>query len=267
MEPITRPNGQPYLPRKVGDVYDVELLREARRQEIPVLLAGPPGSGKTACIEAAFGEELVTITCHEETEGSDFTGNWIENEDRSVSFVYGGMIDAMRNGQPYLVDDITLTDPRALAVLYPAMDGRKEVCVTSHRGETVAAEAGFFVVGCHNPGVKGAILTEALSSRFLLQINVETDFDIARKLEVPETVIRIANNMQKKKDEEKITFVPQMREMLGFVKIASSFSETMAVNNMFGLVPELEREIVRNDFGSVFGFDPAPLCFNTKSKK
>lgn len=260
---FTRPNGEKYLPRVIGDKLDVDILLEAREAAIPVLLAGPPGSGKTACIEAAFGDELLTVTCHEETEASDFLGSWVENRDRSVEFVYNNLPKAMMEGRPLLVDDITLADPRALAVLYPAMDGRKEITITSHLGEKIQAEPGFFVVGCHNPGVQGAILTEALSSRFLVQIVVETDFALAKKLGIRPELIKLIRNLKAKKDADKISFVPQMREMLAFEKIAKAFGPDFAISNLFGLIPDLEREIVMKEFSSCFGIATiAPLSFN-----
>jgi hypothetical protein len=48
------------------------------------------------------------------------------------------------------------------------------VTVKAHKGETITAADGFYVVAGHNPGVHGAILTEALSSRFTFQFEVAT---------------------------------------------------------------------------------------------
>ena len=78
-----------------------------------------------------------------------------------------------------------------LAVAYPAMDGRREITVKAHKGETITAADGFYVIGGHNPGVHGAILTEALSSRFSVQIQVATDYDLARSLKIePRAITR-----------------------------------------------------------------------------
>ena len=72
----------------------------------------------------------------------------------------------MTEGRVLLIDDATLISPQVLAVAYPAMDGRREIIVKAHKGETITAADGFYVIGGHNPGVHGAVLTEALSSRF-----------------------------------------------------------------------------------------------------
>ena len=57
-------------------------------------------------------------------------------------------------------------------VVYPAMDGRREIVVKANGGELVTAQPGFYVIAGHNPGVHGAVLTDALSSRFALQVAV-----------------------------------------------------------------------------------------------
>ena len=77
----------------------------------------------------------------------------------------------MREGRVLFIDDATLIGPAVLAVVYPAMDGRREIIVKAHKGETHRAAEGFYVCR-HNPGVHGAVLTEALSSRFSVQVKV-----------------------------------------------------------------------------------------------
>jgi hypothetical protein len=59
-----------------------------------------------------------------------------------------------------------------LAVIYPAMDGRRQVIIKGNGGEVIDAAPGFYVVAGHNPGVHGAVLSDALASRFSLQIQV-----------------------------------------------------------------------------------------------
>ena len=78
---------------------------------------------------------------------------------------------------------------------YPAMDGRGEVTVKAHKGETIKAADGFYVIGGHNPDVHGAVLTEALSSRFTVQVKVGTDYDLARALKIDPRAITAAQDL------------------------------------------------------------------------
>jgi MoxR-like ATPase len=52
------------------------------------------------------------------------------------------------------------------------MDGRGVITIPGYRNERVQATDGFYVVAGHNPGVHGAVLTEALASRFRVHIHV-----------------------------------------------------------------------------------------------
>ena len=61
--------------------------------------------------------------------------------------------------------------------------------VKAHKGEAITAADGFYVVAGHNPGVHGAVLTEALSSCFTFQFDVATDYELARSLGIDSRAI------------------------------------------------------------------------------
>jgi AAA domain (dynein-related subfamily) len=126
-----------------------------------------------------------------DTTAADLVGEYTQNPDGTFTFIYGPLVRAMQEGKVLFLDDATLISPAVLAVAYPAMDGRREITVKAHKGEVIKAADGFYVVAGHNPGVHGAILTEALSSRFSVQVRVS---DAARRsspmvlIEVPHLV-------------------------------------------------------------------------------
>ena len=236
--PITRPGGQTYYPRRLGAGWDIEVLRKLRDQQVPVLLYGPPGTGKTAMLEAAF-IALLTVAGTGDTIVDDFLGSYAPLPGGGYDFVYGPLVQAMRQGRALLVDDATLIPPRVLAVLYPVMDGRGKVTVaTPHGVEIVDAVDGFYVCGGHNPGVHGAVLTEALASRFTVQIEVTTDWDLARNLQVPKAVVDAAIDLNAELAAGRIGWALQLRELLGFVKVKDTLGMTTALSNLAGIAPE-----------------------------
>ncbi|MGY2093649.1 AAA family ATPase, partial [Nocardia gipuzkoensis] len=133
---VARPNGQDYHVRQLAGRADVEVLRTMRTAEVPVLLYGPPGTGKTSLIEAAYGD-LLTVQGDGDTTVADLVGEYTQNPDGTFVFVHGPLVRAMREGRVLFIDDATLIPPTVLSVVYPAMDGRKEIVIKAHGGEVV----------------------------------------------------------------------------------------------------------------------------------
>ncbi|WP_372515764.1 AAA family ATPase [Streptantibioticus ferralitis] len=241
--PITRPNGQRYHPRALANLPDVEALRRLRDANVPVLLYGPPGTGKTSLIEAAFGD-LITVAGDGDTTVGDLIGEYTQNASGGYEFIHGPLVTAMQEGRALLLDDATLISPKVLAALYPAMDGRRQIQVKAHKGETITAADGFYVIAGHNPGVHGAILTEALASRFSVQIQVGSDYDLAAALKINGTAVRIARNIATRQQTGEVGWAPQLRELIAFQKIADVLGTEAAFANLVGIAPVEDRDTI-----------------------
>jgi nitric oxide reductase NorQ protein len=257
--PVTGPNGKVYRPRALADMPDVDALRKLRAASIPVLLYGPPGTGKTSLAEAAF-PDLITLAGDGDTTVADFVGDYTQTDDGRYEFVYGPLVTAMTDGRPLLIDDATLISPKVLAVVYPAMDGRRQITVKAHKGETITAAEGFYVIAGHNPGVHGAVLTDALASRFSVQIQVGTDFDLAHALKIDSRAIRVARNLATRHAAGEIGWAPQLRELIAFGKIAAVLGTEAAAANLAGIAPEEDRDVVLEVVATVFGRPVTPLA-------
>ncbi|MFD5320024.1 AAA family ATPase [Streptomyces sp. NPDC127098] len=257
--PITRPNGQQYHPRALARMPDVEALRRLRQADVPVLLYGPPGTGKTSLVEAAF-PDLITVAGDGDTTVGDLVGEYTQSDSGGYEFVYGPLIVAMTEGRALLIDDATLISPKVLAALYPAMDGRRQIQVKAHRGETITAGPGFYVIAGHNPGVHGAVLTEALASRFAVQIQVTSDYDLAASLGIDLTAVRVARNLAQRRENDEIGWAPQLRELLAFQKISGVLGADVAFANLVGIAPPEDREIVAKIVTNAVGNRIEPLA-------
>jgi hypothetical protein len=260
---VTGPDGKHYHPRTLAGMPDVTALRKLREAGIFVLLYGPPGTGKTSVVEAAF-PDVLAIAGDGETTVDHIVGQYITDDDGRYQWVEGPLVTAMREGRPLFIDDATLIPPTVLAVVYPVMDGHTELVVKGHKGETVTAAPGFYVIGGHNPNVHGAVLTDALASRFAVQIEVTSDYDLAEQLGINRSAIRVARNLSARHASGEIGWAPQLRQLVQFAKIADALGDEAAAANIVSIAPEDDREIVASVVRQTFGKDIAPLALGPR---
>ena len=265
-----RPNGTDYHARPWGEHADVAALRKARENTAtsfsegtgsPMfsLLYGAPGCGKTALVEAAFGESLFTILGTGDTEVADMVGGYVQTPSGGFEWVDGDLIKAAESGGVYFIDEIGLIDPKVLSIVYGLMDGRREITVTANpeRG-TVKAHPEFYVVAATNPNAPGVRLSEALLSRFTVQVEMTTDWNLARKLGVSTTMVTCAQNLAKKQASHEVSWSPQMRELLAFRDISEAFGTDFAISNLLAAAPEMDRPVVADVLTRAFGSECKP---------
>lgn len=226
----------PTRPGKCIQVDNADRMYLCERSMIP--------THNTALCEASW-PDLVTFSCTGDTEVRDLVGTWVPNEDGDgYEWVPGPVQIAAEEGRPLLLDDATLASPQVLAVIYPLMDGRGEIRVAENpKLGVIKAKEGFYVIAAHNPGVHGAILTEALASRFILRVNVSTDYELARTLGVNSGVVSVAENLSAKVTAGEINWAPQLRELLGYKNVADALGDDIALANLLGQCPEEDRPV------------------------
>jgi len=267
---FVRPNGQQYHARLWGEHGDVAALRKAREitsaafgegagSPMFVLAYGAPGCGKTALVEAAFGSEMITLMGTGDTEVADLLGGYVQTPSGGFEWVDGGLVEAAEKGWVYFIDEIGLIDPKVLSLVYGLMDGRRELTVTANpeRG-TITAHPNFYVVAATNPNAPGVRLSEALLSRFTLQVELTTDWNLARKLGVSTTMVTCAQNLAKKQASHEVSWAPQMRELLAFRDISEQFGTQFAISNLLAAAPEMDRPVVADVLTRAFGSECKP---------
>jgi nitric oxide reductase NorQ protein len=122
----------------------------------------------------------------------------------------------------------------------------------------VKAHPNFFVVSATNPNAPGVRLSEALLSRFLLQVEMTTDWNLAKKLGVPAMIVTASQNLYRKMLSNETSWCPQMRELLGFRDIATTFGTEFAIANLIASAPESDRPTVADVLSRTFGAEYKP---------
>ena len=128
----------------------------------------------------------------------------------------------------------------------------------------MTAAPGFYVAAGHNPGVHGAILSDALSSRFSAQIQVSTDYDLATALKIDRRAVRAARNLATRVRNGEIGWAPQLRELIAYQRIADALGTPAAAGNLIGIAPEEDRDTVASVIRAAFGTDVVPLALGAR---
>ena len=146
----------------------------------PILLVGPTGSGKTtACqlISKLHQKKLQYINCHMHTETADFIGSLrpVRNTEalragRLFEWMDGPLVQAVRNGEYMLLDEISLADDAVLERLNSLLEPERSLVVAEKGGDSMEliASQGFMLFGTMNPGgdFGKKELSPALRNRF-----------------------------------------------------------------------------------------------------
>ena len=142
----------PYY-RSVGKERDV--LRFAHQNQLPVLLKGPTGCGKSRLVEAMaaeLGRPLVTVACNDETSAADLLGRWLVKGGDTV-WQDGPVTRAVRQGAILYLDEVAEAREDVIVVLHPLTDHRRELFV-DRSDEHLRAPREFMLVASFNPGYR-----------------------------------------------------------------------------------------------------------------
>ncbi|MBI2861228.1 MAG: CbbQ/NirQ/NorQ/GpvN family protein [Chloroflexi bacterium] len=174
-----------YLP--IAD--EVEIFRAAYSEQLPVLLKGPTGCGKTRFLEyMAYhlqrpltiiksasdapsddrqGLPLVTVACHEDLAASDLVGRYLLDGD-TTRWIDGPLTRAVRHGAICYLDEVVEARKDTIVLIHPLADHRR-ILPMEKRGLILEAHPSFLLVISYNPGYQSPLkdLKQSTRQRFV----------------------------------------------------------------------------------------------------
>lgn len=140
----------------LGD--EVALFEAACANQLPVLLKGPTGCGKTRFIEYMawrLKRPLITVACHDDLTAADLVGRYLITNNETT-WIDGPLTRAVRAGALCYLDEIVEARRDTTVVIHPLADDRRMLPVEK-RGELLQAPPEFALVLSYNPGYQSVL--------------------------------------------------------------------------------------------------------------
>lgn len=149
---------------------EVALFEAAYRNQIPVLLKGPTGCGKTRFMEHMawrLKRPLITVSCHDDLTASDLVGRYLITAGDTV-WMDGPLARAVRLGGLCYLDEVVEARKDTTVVIHPLADDRR-VLPIEKTGELLTAPPEFSLTISYNPGYQSVLkdLKQSTRQRFV----------------------------------------------------------------------------------------------------
>jgi len=137
---------------------ECELFEAADSMNLPILIKGPTGCGKTRFIES-MGEKLNrkvhTVVCHDDLSSADLLGRHLIDENGTY-WQDGPLTKAVREGGICYLDEIIEARKDTTVILHSLADYRR-VLPIDRTGEEIVAHPDFMLVVSYNPGYQNVL--------------------------------------------------------------------------------------------------------------
>jgi len=200
---------EPYY-EPVGN--EIEVFEAAWANQLPVLLKGPTGCGKTRFMEHMawrLKRPLITVSCHDDLTASDLVGRFLISGGETV-WVDGPLAKAVRAGGICYLDEIVEARKDTTVVIHPLADDRR-VLPMEKLGELLEASGDFCMAISYNPGYQSVLkdLKQSTRQRF---VALEFDYPAA---DLEAKIIATETGIAPETAEQLVKFAQMTRNLKG----------------------------------------------------
>lgn len=146
------------LPFYQSQHNEIELFEHAYNNQLPLLIKGPTGCGKTRFIHhmaAKLNRPIYTVACHDDLTAADLVGRHLIG-DGETYWQDGPLSKAVREGAICYLDEVVEARKDTTVVLHPLSDDRR-ILPIERTGEELKAPPEFMLVVSYNPGYQNLL--------------------------------------------------------------------------------------------------------------
>ncbi len=191
---------------------EVEVFEAAYKNQLPILLKGPTGCGKTRFMEYMgwkIQRPLITVSCHDDLTASDLVGRYLVTGGETV-WVDGPLARSVRSGSICYLDEVVEARKDTTVVIHPLCDDRR-VLPIEKLGELIEAPPEFCMAISYNPGYQSVLkdLKQSTRQRF-----VALEFDYPNT-ETEQKIIETETGIDATTAKQLVKFAQMTRNLKG----------------------------------------------------
>ena len=205
--------GITHRPNYIPHSNEERIFTAAFHSNIPMILKGPTGCGKTRFVEYMahqLGLPLVTVSCHEDLTAADLVGRYLFRDNQTV-WQPGPLTLAARYGGLCYLDEIVEARKDTTVIIHSLTDDRRMLYLDK-TGEVIHAHPDFMMILSYNPGYQSIVkdLKHSTKQRFASLI-----FDHPQP-EVEAEIIRTESALCREQSLRLAELGAKIRELRGF---------------------------------------------------
>jgi len=149
---------------------EVSIFKHAFKQNLPIIIKGPTGCGKSRFIEKmsqTINIPLIQVACNEETSAVDLQGRYLIKSGDTI-WQDGPATTAVKNGYILYLDEISEAREDVIVIIHPLADHRREMYIDK-TNQIIKAPSNFMLIASYNPGYQNKIkdLKPSTKQRFV----------------------------------------------------------------------------------------------------
>ena len=257
-----------YIGRSFDGVREFTIFDYARTHHVNVLIEGPTGPGKTMASRAyaaTNGLAFFAVSSNVGASPDQLFGKYVPNEDARTDndskfvWVDGPVTDLVRNGGLLLINEVNFLPLRVATVLFPLLDGNRQIALMDHRGEVIRAHRGpadpsdpmslgcwcnevdctdkvLLIIADMNPDYAGTtVMNAAFRNRFGFQLYWDYSPEVELKLVRSNTLRGLAAKLRQEHNDGNIETPVSTNMLMEFeahtLALGLDFAITMFVNH------------------------------------
>ena len=145
---------------------EIEIGMAASANQLPLLLKGPTGCGKTRFMQYLawrLKRPLITVSCHDDLSTSDLVGRFLIKKNEAF-WQDGPLTLAVLAGGICYLDEIVEARKDTTVIIHPLTDDRRELPIEK-LGKLYSAPPEFMLAVSYNPGYQSVLKDLKTSTR------------------------------------------------------------------------------------------------------